>query len=338
MQSTEDFQATSGSGISSAVPIQFLELANAHNRHENSDQKSPGSVDLVSDLSKVTTQTTLVKCKGQEVKIHAVQTGMVAVKRSHLTDRTAHFLTPIKISLDRRFTQFLPIWVWVIEHPEGVIVIDTGENAEVVNSDYFAPAGKLVAAYSKRNLKFNINKENEIGFQLHQLGIAQESIKNVVLTHLHLDHTDGIKDFPNVEILISDAEYKHPSGHLPQLLPSWFNPKRVTYKKDMISVFNKAYPITDAEDVLLVPTGGHTKHHASVLFKTDSFDILFAGDVSYTQEQLLQGDIAGINANYKESKRTYDTIKTYAKHQKLIFLPSHDLNATNRLINRIFLC
>jgi glyoxylase-like metal-dependent hydrolase (beta-lactamase superfamily II) len=283
-------------------------------------------------------QTTIVKCNGQDVKIHAIQTGMVAVKRSHLTNRTAHFLTPLKISFDKHFTPFMPIWVWVIEHPEGVIVIDTGENAEVLNPDYFNPAGKLIAAYNKRNLKFSINKENEIGFQLRQLGIDKDNIKNMVLTHLHLDHTDGIKDFRNVEILVNEEEYKSPSGHFPELIPSWFNPKRVQYKNDMVSVFNKAYPITDREDLLLVPTGGHTKHHASVLFKTDDFDILFAGDVSYNQEQLIQRDIPGINADYKKTSNTYENITSYARQKRLIFLPSHDWNAVRRLNESLFLC
>jgi glyoxylase-like metal-dependent hydrolase (beta-lactamase superfamily II) len=283
-------------------------------------------------------QTTIVKCKGQDVKIHAIQTGRVAVKRSHLTNRTAHFLTPLKISFDKHFTQFMPIWVWAIEHPEGVIIIDTGENAEVLNREYFNPAGKLIAAYNKRNLKFNISKENEIGFQLRQLGIDNDSIKNVVLTHLHLDHTDGIKDFRNVEIIVNEEEFKSPSGHFPELVPSWFNPKLVQYKNDMVRVFDRAYPITDSEDVLLVPTGGHTKHHASVLFKTDDFDILFAGDVSYNQEQLLQGDIPGINVDYKKTKRTYENITSYAQQKRLIFLPSHDRDAARRLNESLFLC
>ncbi|MFK7935386.1 MAG: N-acyl homoserine lactonase family protein [Saprospiraceae bacterium] len=293
--------------------------------------------DFSNDLAKVTTQTTTVKCNEQAVKIHAIQTGTVAVKRSHLTNHTAHFLTPFKISFDKHFTEFMPIWVWVIEHPEGVIVIDTGENAAVMNPDYFNPAGKIIAKYSARNLKFQVSKENEIGFQLRQLGISNDSIKNVVLTHLHLDHTDGIKDFLKVEIIVNANEFKHPSSHFPELVPDWFKPKAVSYKKDFVEVFHHAYPLTTAEDVLLVPTHGHTKHHASVLFKTDDFDILFAGDVCYNQDQLLANDLPGINVNYKASRQTYRNIATYAQQRKLIFLPSHDANSAKRLNEKQFL-
>jgi len=331
MQSKKNIGSGNNTFPLGLVPINFLKQINTiQTSRKVSRPRTPLSA-IPSELSNLCTQSFNVECNGKTVKIHAVQTGMVAVKNSHLTNRTLAFLTPLKITMDRNFTEFMPIWVWVIEHPEGVIVIDTGENAKVIHPNYFDPAGKLAAAYCKRNLRFSISKENEIGFQLRELGIRNENIKSVVLTHLHLDHTDGIKDFPDVEIIVNSDEYQNPSGHLPQLLPNWFKPNRVNYRKDCLPVFQKGYPITDAEDLFLIPTGGHTKHHASVLFKTDDFDILFAGDVSYTQEQLLEGDIPGIHIDYKESINTYNNIKQYAKDRKLIFLPSHDPNAMKRL-------
>lgn len=337
MQRRKFIQSISGLATVSVVPINSFGKVYNDSEQENWLRANIYNNESLANLSKVSTQTSVVKCKGHEVKIHAIQTGTVAIKRSHLTNHTLHFLTPLKISLDKHFTDFFPIWVWVIEHPEGVIIIDTGENEGVMNPDYFKPAGKLIAKYSSKNLKFNVSQENEIGFQLSQLGIKQDSIKNVILTHLHLDHTDGIKDFPNVEIIVNAAEYKNPSGHFPELVPDWFNPKTVNYRKDFIEIFNKAYPITKAEDMLLIPTNGHTKHHASVLFKTDDFDILFAGDVCYNQEQLINNDLPGINVNYKESRRTYNNIAAYAKQHNLIFLPSHDLNSALRLKEKQFL-
>jgi len=284
-----------------------------------------------------TIQTTTVMSNGQEVKVHAIQTGKCAVKVSHQTNHVPHLFTPIKITLDSHFTDFLPIWVWVIEHPEGVIVIDTGENAGVMNPDYFKPAGKIVAAYNRKNIKFQISEEEEIGYQLNKLNIAKDKIKNVVLTHLHLDHTDGLQSFPSTEIIVHKEEFNHPSGNIPQLYPKWFKPRLVSYKKEMVDVFEDAFPITDRQDILLIPTNGHTPHHASVLFKTDEFDILFAGDVSYSEGQLLQNDLPGINADYSKSLKTYKNIKEYAGKHKLIYLPSHDIDGPARLREKKFL-
>lgn len=329
----QEYNKTSGSiALISLMPISYF--PQIQRNITRSIQANSKNTLFVDNIQKLKSQTTTVKCSGKEVRIHAIQTGFVAVKQAHRSNRTVHFLTPIKISLDRKFTEFMPIWTWVIEHPEGTIVIDTGENAGVMNPDYFSPTGKLVEKYSKRNFKFQVSKENEIGVQLRKLGISNDSIKNVVLTHLHIDHTDGIKDFRNVEIIVNEQEYKYPSGHFPELVPNWFKPKTVKYKKDYVEIFNEAYPLTKSEDLLLIPTNGHTENHSSVLFKTDMCDILFAGDVCYNQEQLMENDLPGINVNYKESKKTYEKIKTYAQNNDLVFLPSHDLNSAMRLMNK----
>ena len=39
---------------------------------------------------------------------------------------------------DRHWTEPLPIYVWAIEHPEGLIVIDTGETSRASQPGYFS--------------------------------------------------------------------------------------------------------------------------------------------------------------------------------------------------------
>jgi N-acyl homoserine lactone hydrolase len=63
------------------------------------------------------------------MKIHAIQTGTVAVTRAW-REGVGHgkrrLLNTIR---DRQWTEPLPIYAFAIEHPEGVIVVDTGETA-----------------------------------------------------------------------------------------------------------------------------------------------------------------------------------------------------------------
>ncbi|MEM8909351.1 MAG: hypothetical protein AAGD05_16005 [Bacteroidota bacterium] len=90
--------------------------------------------------------------------------------------------------------------------------------------------------------------------------------------------------------------------------------------------------MTQTDDLFLVGTPGHTYGHASVLLKTDQGDLLFAGDVVFHQDQLLQDRFGGTNVSFKKAKATYGKIKQFAQHHPLIFLPSHDANAGNRLL------
>ncbi|MEL6867143.1 MAG: hypothetical protein AAFP19_22150, partial [Bacteroidota bacterium] len=67
---------------------------------------------------------------GQDIRIHALPTGTVKVKKSH-----RGWGNMASILLDFRWTEALPIYTWVVEHPEGLLVIDSGENARVTESD-----------------------------------------------------------------------------------------------------------------------------------------------------------------------------------------------------------
>lgn len=283
-------------------------------------------------------QTSVFFCNAKEVKVHAVQTGLISVKENFLNKKGQGFLSKLNIALGNTYADFMPIWVWVIEHPEGIIVIDTGEIKESCYKDFY----KNETIGTKFSLKImsnkrSISKQDELDTQLTRLGIKPEQVSKVVLTHLHGDHTDGLKFFPENEIIVNEAEYRKPYGNLATTYPKWFNPTLVSFLKDRIDFFDSAYPVTKSEDVLLIPTPGHTYHHASVLLKTDNGHILFAGDASYKHQQLLDNKFGGANINFVQSQKTYNNILRYAEKYPVIYLPSHDENSANRLVNREYL-
>jgi N-acyl homoserine lactone hydrolase len=282
--------------------------------------------------------TTKVLLRGQEVKIHAVCTGTVAVKTNFRRKRGIGELAKLNILFDKHYSEYLPIWVWIIEHPEGLIVIDTGEVSAINNLDkYLASESGFMRYFFKHSAKFEVEEKDELDHYFKKINVKPDDVKLVALTHLHLDHTDGLKFFPKQEIIVGDHEFKHARGNMPSTYPSWFKPNRVKYKQNRIDVFNEAYPMTAAEDLLYVPTPGHTLGHSAIIFKTDDFHIIFAGDTSYNQEQVLKGEIAGINENYSKSEKTYHNVKAFAAKHKTIYLPTHDGESAIRLINRKFL-
>jgi N-acyl homoserine lactone hydrolase len=283
-------------------------------------------------------KTAIFHIYGRAVKVHAIQTGLISVKENFLNQKGKGFLSKLNIVLGMSYASFMPIWVWVIEHNEGIIVIDTGDIAESCYKDFyknetFGTRLSLKAMSNKRN----ILKRDELDTQLMRLGIKPEKVSKVVLTHLHGDHTDGLKFFPRNEILVHEAEYRKPYGNLPTTYPHWFKPTLVNFLKDRADFFDLAYPITKSEDVFLVPTAGHTHHHCSVLFKTDEAHILFAGDTSYKHQQILDNSFGGSNIDFIQSQKTYDNILKYAHKYPLIYLPSHDENSANRLTSRDYL-
>ena len=275
-------------------------------------------------------QTVQLTIQGQPVKIHLVSTGGVTVKTKFREAKRTGLLAMIDFIFDKKFTEWMPIWVLIIEHPEGIFVIDTGENANVNDPGYFKSSGMFANWFDTTQFKFEVKVEEEIGSQLNDLDIPIEKIKAVILTHLHLDHIDGLKYFPSTPVIVNKKEWEKPFGDLPKLYPSWFKPQLVELNQKY-DVFESVYYLTKAKDLLLIETPGHTYHHCSLLLKTDQGSIFFAADVCYTQYQIIEEKYSGSNASHKLAKDTYDKIKQFAKKSKLVFLPSHDADASHRL-------
>jgi glyoxylase-like metal-dependent hydrolase (beta-lactamase superfamily II) len=96
-------------------------------------------------------------------------------------------------------------------------------------------------------------------------------------------------------------------------------------------VFAKTRYLTQAKDVLLVETPGHTYHHCSVLLNMDGVHILFAADICYSLEQLMEESFPGNNAGNKMAQHTYGIVKAFARKYPTVFIPSHDAGAAKRL-------
>jgi len=279
---------------------------------------------------KFPTQTVELTSSGRPVKLHLVSTGGVSVKTKFREASKTGLLAMIDFILDRNFTEWLPIWVLVIEHPEGVFVIDTGENADVNNPGYFKSSGIFANWFDTTQFKFEVPREEEIGPQLNGLGIPIEKVNSVVLTHLHLDHIDGLRYFPSTPIIVNKREWERPYGDLPKLYPSWFKPKLVELN-ERFEVFEHAHYLTHSKDLVLIETPGHTYHHCSVLLMTDQCYVFFAADICYSAYQIIEEKYAGPNASHKLATDTYGKVKEFARRHKLVFLPSHDAGAPVRL-------
>jgi N-acyl homoserine lactone hydrolase len=222
------------------------------------------------------------------------------------------------------WTEVLPILTWAIEHPEGVIVVDTGEHAEVRDAPF---------------ARFEVIAEEEIGPGLRGAGIDPRSVPTVVLTHLHGDHIDGLHHLPNARVLASTEELRFaatPGARLirrltHQPLPDGFDPVPVTFDGPAIGAFPASHALTAAGDVVLVPTPGHTPGHMSVLVVEQGRHLLLAGDTTDDQPQLLDRAVDAIAPKAAVSRGTMDTILRHARLHPTVYLPAHDPDSVARL-------
>ena len=270
------------------------------------------------------------------IKIHNIQTGYVAVKTAHREFNGADGLGFPTLMLDPNWTEWLPIHTWVIEHPEGVIVIDTGESAAAsdLNSNYFECNRGDNFIY-RSILRLAVSPEDEIASQLRTLNIPTNEVRWIVQTHLHSDHMDGLVHFPNSNVLVSPVDYPESIGVVTCNFPDNFDPTLVQFIDEAIVDFPNSYRLTRAGDVIIVPTPGHSNGHQSVILVDGDIHYFFAGDTSFDVPQLLDDKIAGIVSDPSQSRSTLAQIRSYTQTYNTVYLPSHDADSRNRLLNGI---
>jgi glyoxylase-like metal-dependent hydrolase (beta-lactamase superfamily II) len=261
------------------------------------------------------------------MKIHAIQTGTVQVKTAFLRGSVAAGGTlPFLIQLHRDYPYVdLPIYAWVIEYEEGVIVVDTG--------DIHSTA--MTWLIQTRRV---ITPEQEIGPQLRQLGIGKKDVSQVVLTHIHGDHVNGVKHFPDTPVWISEREYTRFHSAFGRVInrmtievPAWFKPQPFVFKPESFGSFEQHYPLTKRGDVVVVPTPGHTPGHVSVIAVQDSISYFLAGDVTYDEAGLLNQTLQGPSESPSEHPGTLAQVLQYTQIHPTVYLPAHDTASGQRL-------
>lgn len=265
------------------------------------------------------------------MRIHAIETGRVEIKAAQIEGRGHGLWRLTQPILSREWADWSPVYAWAIEHPEGVIVVDTGANAGLKSLPRWHP-------YFRFAVRFDIEPEQEMGPQLRSRGIGARDVRTVVLTHLHVDHDGGLAHFAHSRILASGDEIARASGiggailgYLPNRWPKWFNPEPLVWQPSRFGPFQQSVRLTKAGDVVAVPTPGHTPSHLSVIVRDGEDQIMLAGDASYLESTMLNGTVDGVSPNEAAATATLAGIRELCAQHPTIYLPSHDPRSSERL-------
>jgi glyoxylase-like metal-dependent hydrolase (beta-lactamase superfamily II) len=258
--------------------------------------------------------------------ISVLTTGTVRIKAAMKRGRRGPGIARrAAMFLPGEWTDPLPIHAWLIEHDEGPMLVDTGEYAEV-NDTPFA--------------RFDVKPDDEIHHQLAAHGVDPADLRTVVLTHVHVDHADGLARLPGVPALVTDVELRVVRSLearvtrklLRQPLPPGFDVQPVSLDDGpAVGAFRSSHPLTGDGRVHLVPAPGHTPGHAAVLVDRADHHVLLCGDASYDVQQLLDRHVDGVCPNAGVALATIDTILEHARSHPTVILPSHDPDGARRL-------
>jgi N-acyl homoserine lactone hydrolase len=232
-----------------------------------------------------------------------------------------------------RDTISLPLLAYVIRHPEaGPIAVDTGlhpDAARSVREDYGAVNGVVFGS-----LRAEPEPYSE---QLRGLEVDPDEVRLAVMTHLHADHTSGMRLLPNAEFACGRREWAAATGRLafaggyaPRHLPEESRMRLIDWNDGVgHGPFARTIDLLGDGSVRLIATPGHSPGHMSVLVRVAGRgEVLIVGDAVYTLES-LRGQILPFRTD--DEKRYLDSVRqlrAYAQaNPESPLIPTHDAQA-----------
>jgi glyoxylase-like metal-dependent hydrolase (beta-lactamase superfamily II) len=203
----------------------------------------------------------------------------------------------------------LDYFVWAIVGPHGKFVLDTGFDAEV-------------ARRRKRTMVKPINEG------LNAIGIRPDEVKNVILSHLHYDHSGNNDLFPNARFHLQDSEIAYVTGRC-----MTHGHLRSSFEvEEIVGVVRKIFAdrvvFHDGDDeiapgITVHKIGGHTNGLQSVRVNTRRGPVVLAADASHLYKHIEQGRVFPVVYNVGDLLEGYRRLKRLAPSMNHI-VPGHD--------------
>ena len=228
-----------------------------------------------------------------------------------------------RIPADARNRIQLGMRCLLIEHPSGLILIDTG-------------------AGNKENEKFKdiYGVENEgadgatlLEDGLKQIGVTPADIAIVINTHLHFDHAGGNTrtrpdgsleiSFPNATYIVRRGEYDYATHLNERTAASYFDRNYVPVETaDKIEWVSREKVIV--KGVRVIPTPGHTPFHQSILIESAGERAFYLGDLVPTHAHLPLPWIMGYDVEPLVTLETKRRILKQAVDENWLLIFEHD--------------
>jgi glyoxylase-like metal-dependent hydrolase (beta-lactamase superfamily II) len=218
-----------------------------------------------------------------------------------------------------------------IEHPKGNLLFDAGlgENIDKTYSEEMPRFSRLFFKYKMKRSAWATLKDSQ----------KEGTVKYIIPSHLHWDHSGGIKDFPAAIVMVPEDE-KHEADTDKNKLGTYFRSdfngdvkwKFIQFKDSAYEFSEKSLDVFGDGSLILVPLPGHTCGSTGLFINLPSGKrYFFTGDLTWAAEAFDRKAPKHFFPRKIVDKNpvlVLDQIKKIADwkkdHPEVILVPAHD--------------
>jgi len=153
--------------------------------------------------------------------------------------------------------------------------------------------------------------------QLQRHNLKPEGITFVINTHLHFDHCGNNASFPNAKFYVQAEELRYAYA------PDRF--QKAAYVREFFDTGLDYEPVRGkhklTDDIILIPTPGHSIGHQSVLIRGEKKNHVYCGDVAPLRENLEKRNIPGVLYRADQALKSIDKLRSI---KNAVYIYSHD--------------
>lgn len=227
----------------------------------------------------------------------------------------------------------LPFLALLAVHPtHGPVLIDAPFGSEGP-SNLSEIAGGIL-----RKVGFSFRDEWAVVPRIQKLGFRASEVHHILMTHMHFDHTGGMKTLAHATFHINRDEWVFATGLTP------LQARRHGYVLDDYRALSQRIEKFDLSDTTMddgfdvfgdgsikaIPLPGHSVGHTGYLIHLADKTVLFAGDAAFTVAQISQNKELGVYPQVfaKETSVAQETLRElrswHHRHPEVELLTAHD--------------
>lgn len=272
-----------------------------------------------------------------EIKITVFHTGMVCVSPNlPFGGENCNIIKVSGIFAKKSDRLWLPVSCYLIEHPKGKILVDTGWHRDMSPEGKYGKRAQIRSLGSSLLYRINqgiVERGMAIDKQLRQKGIKPSDIDYVLLTHLDCDHANGLELVSDAKkILVAKDELAFtkagPVTNKVRYQSKWWDGINLTAFdwNGMEGPVSKSYDLFGDGSIVCVNIPGHSDGLFAVkVTNTEGKYALLASDGGYAEKSWKEMILPGIASDRSAQKKSLEWIHKLSLSEDCIeVLANHD--------------